>query len=134
MLADAGEHVVQRPLGLAGEAHAVGGDDRHPERLGQRDQHLVVPGLVALQVALHLDVDLLAAEDADQPVEQPADAVPIAAQQRPAGQRDQPADVAVEILERERALPFRRAQLHRGDQPAEVAVALLRRNKNTDRG
>ena len=91
---------------------------------------VVVVFLLALQMALHLDVDCCAPEDADQPVEQPADAEAIGLQQRPPGQRDEPADVAVEILERERALAFRRAQLHRGDQPAEVAVALLGRDKD----
>ena len=125
VLADTGEHVVQRPLGLGREAHAVGGEDRHAERLGQRHEHLVVPGLVALQVPLHLHVDLLAAEDAHQPIQQPADAVAVGPQQRPAGQRHQPGHVPVEILERERALALRRAQLHRGDEAAEVAVALL---------
>ena len=47
---------------------------------------------VALQMPLQLDVDLRAAEDADQPIEQPADAVPLGVQQRPAGERDEPAD------------------------------------------
>jgi hypothetical protein len=45
-------------------------------------------------------------------------------QQIAASQRDQPAGLAVEIGERERALPFRRAQLHARDQPAEIAIAL----------
>ena len=103
---DAGEHVVERPLGLGGKAHAVGGQDRHPERLGQRDQHLVVHSLVALQVALDLDVDLLTAEDADHPVEQAADTMTIAVQQRAADQRDEPAHVAVEILSVSAPCPF----------------------------
>ena len=42
LVADAGEDVVQRPIGRLGEAHAVGGDDRHVERGGEIAQRLVV--------------------------------------------------------------------------------------------
>ena len=61
------------------------------------------------------------AEHADEAIEQPADAVAPAVERRAAGERDQAAVVPVELLERQRALAFRRAQLHARDQPAQVA-------------
>ena len=57
-------------------------------------------------------------------IEQAADAVPPAVERRAAGERDEAARAAVQLLERERALAFRRAQLHARDQPAEIPVAL----------
>ena len=65
---------------------------------------------------LQLDVEPIAAEHADQAIEQPADAVAPAVERRAAGERDEPARRSVELLERERALAFRRAQLHAGDR------------------
>ena len=124
VLADAGEHVVQRPRLGRGEAHTVGGENRHAEGLGQRDEHLVVPGFVALQVPLQFHVDVGAAEDAHQPIEQPSHAVPFRVQQRPSGERHEAVDVAIELFERERAFPLRRPQLHPRDEAAEVAVPL----------
>ena len=76
------------------------------------------------QMPLQLDVDAVAAEHADEAIEQAADAVPPAVERRAAGERDQPGGAAVELLERQRALAFRRAHLHARDQPAEIAVAL----------
>ena len=58
-------------------------------------------------------------------IEQAADAVPLAVERRAAGQRDQPGGAAVQLLERQRALAFRRAQLHARDQPAEIAIPVL---------
>ena len=84
----------------------------------------VVALLVAAEMPLQLDVDAVAAEDADQAIEQAADAVAPAVERRAAGERDEPAGAAVELLERQRAFAFRRAQLHARDQPAEVPVAL----------
>ena len=66
----------------------------------------------------------IAAEDADEAIEQAADAVPPAVERRAAGERDEPGGAAVELLERQRAFAFRRAQLHARDQPAEIPVAL----------
>ena len=71
---------------------------------------------------LQLDVDAVAAEDADEAIEQAADAVPPAVERRAAGQRDEPGGAAVQLLERQRAFAFRRAQLHARDEPAEVPV------------
>ena len=69
------EHVEERPIRRLGETHAVGGDDRHTERLRQRGQRRVLRLFVALQMALQFDHHLRAPEQADEPIEQPADAV-----------------------------------------------------------
>ena len=55
LVADAGEDVVERPIGRLGEADAVGGDERQVEGGGQIDQRMVVGFLVAQQVPLQLD-------------------------------------------------------------------------------
>jgi hypothetical protein len=65
-----------------------------------------------LQVALQLDKNIVAAEDADHAIEQAADAEAVGAEQRAAGHGDQAGDAAVELVDSERALAFRRAQLH----------------------
>ena len=124
-MVDAREDVEQRPLGRRGEADAVGGDRRHAERRRQRDERVVVALLVAPKMPLQLDVHAVAAEDADEAIEQAADTVPPAVERRAAGQRDEAGRAAVELLERQRPLAFRRAQLHARDEPAEVPVALL---------
>ena len=93
-------------------------------------QRVVVRFLVAQQVPLQLDADVAAAEHPDQPIDQAADAEPRTVDGGAAGQRDQAADVAVEIVERQRALAFRRRQLHPRQQPAEIAVAVTRRDED----
>ena len=93
-----------------------------------RSTSVAVVGLfVARQMPLQLDVHAVAAEQADEPIEQAADAVAGAPSSaaRPASATSPPV-AAVELVERQRAFAFRRAQLHARDQPAEVAVALLR--------
>ena len=77
-----------------------------------------------VEVALQLDADVVAAEEADQAIEQAADAVLPAPECLAADQRHQPGGAAVELVERERPLALRRPQLHAGDQAAEVAVTL----------
>ena len=94
------------------------------KRVRQLGQRLVVGFLVAQQMPLQLDADVVAAEEADEPIEQAADAVLPRVEHRPARQRDEAGGEAVELLERERALPFRRAHLHARHQAAEVPVAL----------
>ena len=89
MLADAGQHVEERPLVRCGEAHAAGRDDRHAKRLGEADERVVVVFLIAAQVPLQLHIDLAASEEADEPIEQAADAEALGEQQRPPGQRDE---------------------------------------------
>ena len=73
---------------------------------------------------LQLDVDAAAAEQADQPIEQAADAVPRPSSAARPASATRPRGAAVELVERQRALAFRRAQLHARDQPAEIAIAL----------
>ena len=55
---DAREHVVERPRLGRGEAHAVGGQDRHAIRLGRRHEDAVVHLLVAREVPLDLHMHL----------------------------------------------------------------------------
>ena len=120
---EAGEDVVQRTLVGRGKPHAAGGDDGHAIRGGQIDERLVVDFLRAIQMPRDRDIDVRAAEGADQPIEQPADAVLPRVEQRLPRQRHQALDVAVEIVQRERALPFRRAQLHPREQTGEILIA-----------
>ncbi len=125
VLANRGQHVEQRPLFRRGKADAAGRDERHAKRLGETDQRVVVVFLIALQVPLQLDAGIAAAEDADDAIEQAADAEALGAQQRAAGHGDEAGGEAVELVERERALAFRRAQLHPREQAAEIAPAFL---------
>ena len=117
------EDVVERPLVWRGEPHAAGGDDGHAVRGGQIDEHLVVDLLGAIQMPRDRDMDAVATEGADQPIEQSSHAVLPRVEQRLPRQRHQAGDVAVEIVQRERALPFRRTQLHLRQQPAQILVA-----------
>ena len=95
-MVNAREHVEQRPRRRRGKPHAVGRERRHAKRAGQRDQRRVVLLFVAAEMPLQFDVDAVAAEDADEAIEQAADAVAAAIERRAADQRDQPADAAVE--------------------------------------
>ena len=76
-------------------------------------------------MALHFDIHLGATEDAHQAIEQAAHTVALGVQQRLPRQRDESADMAVELVERQCAFAFRRAQLHARDQATEVAPAFL---------
>jgi hypothetical protein len=76
-------------------------------------------------MALQLDVHVVATEDADHSIEKTADAV-AAIERGAAHQRHQSPRGPVHLLERQRALAFRRAELHAGDQPAEVLIPLGR--------
>ena len=117
LVIEAREDVVQRPLVWRGETYAVGDDERHAIRRGQIRQGLVVDRLVAIEMPLQFHVDVVAAEDPDQPIEQPAHPVLPRMQQLPPGKRHQAFHAAVERLERERAFSLRRVQLHRRDEP-----------------
>ena len=126
LVADAGEDVVQRTIGRFGEAHPVGGNHRHVKRGGQLLQDLVVPLLLAQEMPLQLDVHLRRAEDADDAVDEAADAVTAAVDRGAAGERDQAAHAPIEILEGQRPFALRRTHLHRRHEPAQVAVAVAR--------
>ena len=121
---DAGEHVEQRPLARIGEAHAVGCDNRHVKRPGDIDEHAVVGVFVAQQMALNFDIHIAAAEQSDERIDQPADAVLLEPEQLAPGKRDEAARLPVEIGKRQRAFAFRRAHLHARDETAEIAIAL----------
>ena len=75
-------------------------------------------------MALNLDVDVVAAEHADERIDQSADAVFLKAQQLAPRERDEAARLAVELVERERPLSFRRAHFHARDQAAQILIAL----------
>ena len=124
LVADAGEHVEQRPVRGRREPDAVGGDHRHVERGRQREQRLVVGLLVANQVALQFEADVRPSEDPDQPVDQAAHAVAPAAQRLAPGQRHEPPGLSLELVERQHPLAFRRAEVHPRDEPAEILIAL----------
>ena len=124
VMMDAGEHVEQRPRLRRREPDAVGDEGRHAERRGQLRQRLVRRLLVAAVMPLQLDVGAIAAEDADQAIDQPADAEASGRRAR----RGPPARRAprrpVELVERERPFSLRRSHLHARDQAAEIAIAL----------
>jgi hypothetical protein len=114
---DAGQRVVQRPVRRLRKADAVGRDDRDVERGGQVDERLVVGFLIAQQMALNLDAHVRRSERADDAIDEAADPEARAGHGRAADERHQPCDVAVELLERQRAFPLRRSPLHPGHQP-----------------
>ena len=64
------------------------------------------------------------AESPDQTIDESADAVARPVDDRTAGQRDEPAHRAVELVERERAFAFGRRQLHPRHEPAQILIAL----------
>ena len=124
LVTDAGEHVVERPIGDIGKAHAVAGDDRQVKGRREIAQRVIVGLFIAQQMALQLDADIRRAEGPDQTIDQAADAVARPVDDRAAGQRDEPADRAVELVERERALALGRRQLHARHEPAQILIAL----------
>ncbi len=123
-MVEAGEDVEERPLGRRREADAVGRDRRHAEGRRQADERVGVARFVPPKVTLQLDVHAAAAEDADETIEQAADAVPPAVERGAAGERHQAGRAAVELVEPQRAFAFRRAHLHARDQLTKVAIAL----------
>ncbi len=124
LVADAGEHVVERAILRRREAHAVGGHHRDVKRGRQRDQRLVVGLLVPDEMPLQLQVDVRPAEQADQAIHQAAHAVAPAAQRLAPDERHHPGGVAVQLVERQRPLALRRPEVHARQQAAEVLVAL----------
>jgi hypothetical protein len=121
---DAREHVEERALRRGREPHAVGRDERHVIRRREIHEGVVVGVLVAEPMTLQLHVDAVAAEDPDEPIEQAADAVATRAKDLAAGERHEAPHLAVELLERERAFAFRRAELHPRHETAQVPIPL----------
>ena len=120
VVVDAGEHVEQRARRGGREPDAVGDDGRHAERVGHLREELVGRFLVAPIVPLQLDVRPVAAEDADDAIDEPA----VEVERGAAGQRDEPRGRAVELVERERPFSLGRPHFHARNQAAEVAIAL----------
>ena len=60
----------------------------------------------------------------DEPIDEPADAVPLGLQRLPAGERDQARRSAREIFERRDATRPSAPQLRARDDPAEISIAL----------
>ena len=124
LVTDAREHVIERPIGDIGKAHAVGGDDRQVKCRREIAKRVIVGLFFAQQMALQLDADIRRTEGPDQPIDQSADAVARPVDDRTAGQRDEPAHRAVELVERERPFPLGRRQLHARHEPAQILIAL----------
>ena len=80
VLTNGRQHIEQRPLFWSGKAHAAGGHQRHPKRLGQADQRVVVVFLIAVQMPLEFNVGVATAEGADNAIEQAANTVALGAQ------------------------------------------------------
>ena len=133
LVTDAGEDVVQRPIDRLRKANAVGGDDRQMERRREIDEGMIVGLFVPEQVTLQLDRDPAGAEHSHESIDEAADAKAAAVDRCPPDERHQPAHVAIQIVEREGALAFRRAQLHPRDEPAQVAIALTGRDEERKR-
>ena len=106
LVADAGEDVVQRPVGRLRETHTVGRHDRQVERGREIDQGMVVGLFVPEEMPLQLDRHAAGAEHAHQPIDEPADAEAGTVDRGAPDQRHQPADMTVQVLEGERASPF----------------------------
>src|SRR5439155_4019059 len=81
---------------------------------------------MTLEMPLQFDVYVAAAEQADETIEEAADAIPLCLQRRPAGERNEAVRRAFQFVERQRAFAFRRAHLHARDEATELALAVLR--------
>ena len=79
-----------RSAGVANRTPLVA-THRHAERRRQVDERVVVGFFVAAEMPLQLDVDAIAAEDADEAIEQAADAVAPAVERGAADERDEAA-------------------------------------------
>ena len=123
-MVDAGEDVEQRPLARRGEPHAAGRDRRHAERARRGSTSASLSRFfVAAQMALQLDVDAGRGRT-PRPGDRAVRRRRSGGRRAPRGRRARPGRrSAVELLERQRAFAFRRAQLHARDQAAEIAVA-----------
>ena len=71
-----------------------------------RDERLVVGFLVAAVMPLHFDIRAIASEQADDPIEQAADAESMRVERGATDERDEPAGHAVECVDRQRTFAF----------------------------
>ncbi len=121
-VADAGEHVEQRPAGGRGVAHVVGGDDGHAARGGEIGEAAGEPLPGALEMAVHVDGETIA-EDALQPIEVEGR---LRSHQRPlraAGEAVQPGGMLLELLPGRQGIALGTARRRGGEQAAEIRVA-----------
>jgi hypothetical protein len=131
VLPDARQYIEQRPVLAGDEPGRIGGDERQAEAGRPRAQPVVLRLLGAGQMALQLDVDVEAAVDGDQALEEIAGALHVtpgqARRHRAPGaarEADQPRRVLDEIVEGGCALALRCAHLDAGQEPTEVLVSL----------
>ena len=108
LVTDAREHVIERPIGDIGKAHAVAGENRQVKGRREIAQRVIVGFFIAQQMALQLDADIRRAKGANQTIDQSADAIAWPVDDRAARQRHEPTHHAVEILECESPLAFGR--------------------------
>ena len=91
----------------------IGREHRQLQRMSDADRCLIAPLLFALVVALHLDVDIFAAEDSHQPLDGFAACLFSAIRERRSqwafiatGETDQPGCILLQIIPCGRALGF----------------------------
>ena len=100
--------------------------DRHVKGRREIDERLVVRLLVAEQVPLHLDADVVRAKRADDAIDEAAHAKARSAERRAADQCHEASDCPSSSSMRQRSFPLRRAQFHSRHEPAQVPVAFAR--------
>ena len=104
---DAREHVEQRPIArLAKRTPLVAMTGTRKARQ-RRSSATLSDSSSRSRCRCSSTQTLVAAEEADETIEQAAHAVLLRIEHRPPGQRDEPGGEAVELLDRQRALPFR---------------------------
>ena len=104
--------------------HVVGRNDRHAKPARQFSQCRVFTFLIAQEMTLHLDVDVPAAKQAHESIEQATDAMLPCIEHRSTGERDEAGCEAVELFEGERPFSLRGAQLHARHEATEILIAL----------
>ena len=125
-MAQARQHIEQRPVVDGREPDAVGGHHRNVKRRRQVAQHAVVEFFVTQVMALDFHAHPVAAERADQPIHQAADTMTAGPQRFAAADGRQAGGLAVQIVQRQRAFAFGRPQPHTRDEAAEITITLRR--------
>ena len=114
MVADRGEGVAEFASLGSGVADAVGGEQRKIQGTGEIDRGAIAGFFFAMEMALQFDVDILAAEDADELIEmfRCASSIPAMAQScgerafGASGEADQSFGMLFEFLRGDRAFAF----------------------------
>ena len=130
MVPQAGEHVQHLALGGRGVSDAVGGEEGETQAARDLGHRLVARLLDGVVVPLQLGVDVLAAEDADEPLRFLPRLAGPAPHERlgqgavvAAGQADEPLGVLGHLFGGGRPLALLRPQLVEADEAAEALVA-----------